>query len=79
MVNKYMYIHSTDPVSASIASEYEHVNKHRRHKTRRKTDSQDKTVKQNKTNTFTRVNQSITAGHHSQCNNYMYKACSTDI
>jgi len=40
----------------------------RQHKTHRKIHSQDKTVKQNKTNTFTAVNQSITADHHWQCN-----------
>jgi len=36
-------------------------------------------VKQNKTNTLTGVNQSITPGHHSQWNNYMHKAYSNYI
>jgi hypothetical protein len=36
------------------------------------------TVKQNKINTFTGVNQSITPGHHSQWNSYMHKAYSND-
>ena len=51
----------------------------RQHKTHRKIHSHDKTVKQNKTNTLTGVNQSITPGHHSQWNNYMHKAYSNYI
>jgi len=51
----------------------------RQHKTHRKTHSQDETVKQNKTNTFTGVHQSITPGHHSQWNSYMHKSYSNDI
>jgi len=41
------------------------------HKTHRKIHSQEKTVQQNKTNTFTGVNQSITPGHHSEWNNWI--------
>jgi len=51
----------------------------RQHKTHGKIHLLDKTVKQNKRNTFTRVNQSITPSHHSQWNNYMHKAYSNDI
>jgi hypothetical protein len=51
----------------------------RQHNTHRKIDLQDNTVKQNKTNTFTGVNQGITPGHHSQWNNYMHKDYSNDI
>jgi len=51
----------------------------RQHKTYRKIRSQDKTIKQNKTNTFTAVNQSITPGDRSQWNSYMHKAYSSDI
>ena len=51
----------------------------RQNKTHRKIQSQDKMVKQNKTNTFTGVNQIITPGHHLQWNNYMHKAYSNDI
>jgi len=56
----------------------------KQHKTHKKIHSQDKTVtqnktKQNKTYTFTAVNQSITPGHHSQWNNYLQKAYSNDI
>jgi len=36
-------------------------------------------VKKNKINTCTGVNQSITPGYHSQWNNYMHKAYSNDI
>ena len=36
-------------------------------------------VKQNKTNTFTGVNHSITTVHHSQWNSYLHKAYSNDI
>jgi len=51
----------------------------KQHKTHRKIQSQDKPVKQNKTNAFTGVNQSITAGQDSQWNNYMHKTYSNDI
>jgi len=51
----------------------------RQHKTHRIILSQDKTVKQKRTNTFTGVNQSITRGQHSQWNNYIHKAFSNDI
>jgi len=51
----------------------------RQHKTHRKIDSQEKTEKQNKTNTSTAVNQSVTPGHHSQWNSYMPKAYSNDF
>jgi hypothetical protein len=44
----------------------ERVNKYQTTPDIKKIHSQDKTVKQNKTNTFTAVNQSITPGHHSQ-------------
>jgi hypothetical protein len=37
------------------------------------------TVKQNKTITFTGVNQSITPGHNSQWNSYLHKVYSNDI
>jgi hypothetical protein len=43
----------------------EHLNKHNTKHTE-KIHLQDKTVKQNKTNTFTGVNHSIIPGHHSQ-------------
>jgi len=49
----------------------------KQHKTHRKIHSQDKTVNQ-KTNTFTGVNQSITPVHYSQWNNYMQNAYSND-
>jgi len=51
----------------------------RQHKTHRKIHAHDKTVKQNKTNTFTGVNQSITPGHPSQWNSYLHKAYSNVI
>jgi len=65
-IHTHTYIHSTDPVSASIASEYvKNSINIRQHKTHRKLDSQHKRVKQNQ-NTFTAANQSITPGHHAQ-------------
>jgi len=51
----------------------------RQHKTYSKIHPQVKTVQQNKTNTFTGVNQSINPGHHLQWNHYMHKAYSNNI
>jgi hypothetical protein len=63
----YIHIHFTDPVFASIASEYEtcqYVSNSTKHK--------EKCLK--KTEKITGVNQSIIPGHHIQQNNYMHKA-----